>query len=220
MGVSRVTCHVSLAADLIGAHAMQIEIVLILRDTGSRYQKIISRMLPAAARWRCGALAAAPDRAAWTGLWGSGAWGRLSALTSLCLSLALCIKKKLKLNAPNKLNVHQITFAPTKWDHCTYADLQRSDCCRALRRASLSGLRPVACGASAWLVFARSLAVAFFTVAFACVACTAPSQPLTSVAIRDCEEAGGGGGGAFFQKMPVERPGSSGERGAVITAAE
>ena len=62
--------------------------------------------------------------------------------------------------------------------------------------------------------------MAFFTVAFACVACTAPSQPLTSVAIRDCEEAGGGGGGASFQKMPVERPGSSGERGAVITAAE
>ena len=109
---------------------------------------------------------------------------------------------------------------PRLSDYCTYADLQRSDCCRALRRASLSGLRPVACGASAWLVFARRLAVAFFTVAFACVACTAPSQPLTSVAIRDCEEAGGGGGGASFQKMPVERPGSSGERGDINTTRE
>lgn len=79
--------------------------------------------------------------------------------------------------------------------------------------------------------------MAFFRVAFACVACTAPSQPLTSVAVRNCEETDGGEGGAIFfpvsgsqcgsgavstlfQKMPVERPGSSGERRPHTAAVE
>ena len=77
---------------------MQIEIVLILRDTGSR-----NNYIPHVA-----CRLSAPD----CGL------RLISSFTSLCtltlsLSQALCIKK-LKLNAPNKLNVHQISLPPTK----------------------------------------------------------------------------------------------------------